>query len=153
MPATLVTLPEIFADKILRMPDFQRGYSWAVKNETKQLNDLWNDLQNIEDGSPHFMGIITLEQITEKTKARWENEHPVTDDLKILVGEEKLVPYFVVDGQQRLVSLSILLYLLTKESDISEKNREGLLALLRKQNGDNTCYLFGYEKDTPLTSI
>ena len=37
----LQSLTEIFNEKIFRIPDFQRGYSW----ENNQLEDFWEDLR------------------------------------------------------------------------------------------------------------
>lgn len=39
----LLSLSEIFNNKIFRIPDFQRGYSW----EERQLDDFWEDIQNL----------------------------------------------------------------------------------------------------------
>ena len=44
MLSKLINLTELFDHIILRMPDYQRGYSW---DSNKQLKDLWNDLENI----------------------------------------------------------------------------------------------------------
>ena len=145
----LVNLTELFNSVILRMPDYQRGYSWGTKNETKQLNDLWNDLENIGDEAYHFTGVITLEKITSKSKFRWEKEFEITDNLTALIGTNEHTPYFVVDGQQRLVSLMILLSLLSKENDILDKQKEISDKFISMTNDGKTHYLFGYEKDTP----
>ena len=39
----LTTLSNLFEKIVLRIPDYQRGYSW----EQEQLTDFWNDLSNI----------------------------------------------------------------------------------------------------------
>lgn len=147
-PSKLVTLTELFRLKIFRMPDYQRGYAWANKKESKQLNDLWNDLENIGDEAFHFTGVITLEKITKKSKFRWQKEFDVSDNLTIFFDENEYTPYFVVDGQQRLVSLMILLSLLSKEEELLEKRKEAQSFVSTIENG-KTHYLFGYEKDTP----
>jgi hypothetical protein len=148
MPSKLITLPEIFAGKILRIPDYQRGYSWAIKKETKQMNDLWVDLQNIEN-SPHFMGIITLEKISKGTLGRWQREFGnIDEELRIQFGGDERTPYFVVDGQQRLVSLTILLFLLSKDPDALNHGQTITNMLANSENGQH-CYNFGYEVDTP----
>ena len=54
----LKTLPEIFNNKIFRIPDYQRGYAW----ENKQLNDFWNDLSNLDEKRIHYTGMITVEE-------------------------------------------------------------------------------------------
>jgi uncharacterized protein with ParB-like and HNH nuclease domain len=70
------------------IPLFQRPYSW----ETKDWTTLWDDLMaqyEVEDRSSHFMGAI----VTVPVKS-------------VPVGVTKHV---VIDGQQRLTTLSILL--------------------------------------------
>jgi len=65
--------------KSFRVPDYQRNYSW----ETKHLDDLWRDLENVKKN--HFYGTIILEK---------------TEEDEVLE---------IVDGQQRLTSALILL--------------------------------------------
>lgn len=145
----LVNLTQLFNCVILRMPDYQRGYSWGTKKETKQLNDLWNDLENINPEAYHFTGVITLEKITAKSKFRWEKEFDISENLTASIGKIGYTPYFVVDGQQRLVSLIILLSLLSKEKDILEKQKEISNKFISTASNGKLNYLFGYEKDTP----
>ncbi len=144
MPSKLENLNSVFDHKILRMPDYQRGYSWEEK---KHLNDLWNDLENVSDGSYHFTGIITLEKIEDASKRRWESEFEISENLTAFITNQEYTPYFVVDGQQRLVSLIILLSLLRnvlegKDEEISKK-------FISIKTESKNFYLFGYEKDTP----
>lgn len=49
----LQSLTEIFNEKIFRIPDFQRGYSW----ETNQLEDFWEDLENLKEDKIHYIGL------------------------------------------------------------------------------------------------
>ena len=80
----LKSLSYIFRDdiKIYIIPDYQRGYSW----ETEQLNDLWEDLENLADGRFHYTGMFTF--------------------CKTEQGDNS---YYVVDGQQRMTTLIILI--------------------------------------------
>ncbi len=66
-----------------RVPSFQRDYSWKEEH----WEDLWLDLQDItaKRSSQHYMGSLVLMQ----------NENP----------EE----YTIIDGQQRIATLSILI--------------------------------------------
>jgi uncharacterized protein with ParB-like and HNH nuclease domain len=67
------------------VPDYQRQYSW----EEEQLEKLWNDIQNIDmQNDTHFLGSILL--VNRDTNI---NERDVNE---------------VVDGQQRLATISIL---------------------------------------------
>ena len=55
----LQSLSEIFNNKIFRIPDFQRGYSW----EERQLDDFWEDIQNLSSDKIHYIGLLTVEPI------------------------------------------------------------------------------------------
>ena len=65
-------------NKKLKIPPYQRNYSW----DQKQFNDLWSDILSLRESSTethHFMGLLVL--IDQKDHVE------------------------VVDGQQRLTSL------------------------------------------------
>ena len=80
------SLSDVFAPgERLRMPPYQRSYSWG---ETEAL-DLLGDLQEATDAQiPHFIGAVVF-----------------------VHGEERGV-LEIVDGQQRLTTLTILLCVL-----------------------------------------
>ncbi|QXC09831.1 DUF262 domain-containing protein [Aeromonas sp. FDAARGOS 1408] len=61
------------------VPRFQRDYAW----DSEQWEDLWNDINSLNSESFHYMGYIVLQQ-----KEQYQ--------------------YEVIDGQQRLVTLSII---------------------------------------------
>lgn len=90
------TLLKILEDDKLRytVPQYQRGYSW----EKESLDELWDDLTQTvyEKNSDHFMGILVFCETTDSGLLE------------------------IVDGQQRLVTTSILLRALydnVKEND------------------------------------
>jgi uncharacterized protein with ParB-like and HNH nuclease domain len=92
---TLRTLLE--GTKQFQIPLFQRRYSWEKKN----WNTLWDDLMSIYDGEVedgYFMGTI----VTQST--------PGTAD--------GISPFIVIDGQQRLTTLTLLLVVLRKRKII-----------------------------------
>ncbi len=59
------------------VPHFQRDYSW----EQEQWEDLWTDIESLEQEGFHYMGYIVL-------RRKGPND------------------FEVIDGQQRLVTLS-----------------------------------------------
>ncbi|MCM7532243.1 MULTISPECIES: DUF262 domain-containing protein [Enterobacter] len=61
------------------VPRFQRDYAWDVG----QWEDLWGDINSLDDEGFHYMGYIVLQQ-----KEQYQHE--------------------IIDGQQRLVTLSII---------------------------------------------
>jgi uncharacterized protein with ParB-like and HNH nuclease domain len=68
-------------DGIFRVPVFQRDYSWKVEN----WEELWNDImQSKLSGNRHYMGSIVLINRSNKI-------------------------YDVIDGQQRLTTLTIII--------------------------------------------
>lgn len=66
-------------DLNLTLPDYQREYCWEDKN----IIDLWHNLKKIQDGKPFHLGTIILHDYKNK--------------------------YDIIDGQQRLITLSIIL--------------------------------------------
>ena len=147
---TLETLSSIFSNKILRIPDYQRGYSW----EKEQLEDLWNDLSNINfaiDNSFHFTGIITLNKPSENNLVKLREEGFDLTGSSIDFFEQNYQAFNVVDGQQRLVTLLILISLLVSSlEDITQNDKNKILEkFISIKQGENLYYLFGYEKDIP----
>ncbi len=79
----LKSLSEIFSDTVnFVVPDYQRGYSWGPE----QLDDLWEDLENLTESRVHYTGMFTFCK-SEKGKNTYE----------------------IVDGQQRMTTLIILI--------------------------------------------
>ena len=74
-----LNLTQLFSVGRLTIPDYQRRYAWRVDVE---LEDFWNDLKNVSKQDPYFMGVIILSEDGGR--------------------------YEVVDGQQRLISLTLL---------------------------------------------
>ena len=92
----LVSLSDLFNQKIFRIPDYQRGYAW--KNQ--QLEDFWDDLYNLTGDRIHYTGMLSLKQLKIEDCTTWVEE-------KWILGTYK--PYHIVDGQQRLTTFIILL--------------------------------------------
>jgi hypothetical protein len=87
MDPQLLTLSKIFTERLLRIPDYQRGYAWA----DKQLRDFWNDIQQLEPGRNHYTGVLTLESVPDAVVRQWD------DDLWI-VEAKSYQPFFVSSG-------------------------------------------------------
>ena len=57
--AQLLTLPQIFNDRLFTIPDYQRGYAW----EKKQVEELLKDIDHLmNDGVAlrHYTGTLVL---------------------------------------------------------------------------------------------
>lgn len=83
-----LSLRELF-EKQLSIPDYQRSYSWR----SNHVQDLLKDICDCK--LPYLMGTVILHKI--------ENDDE---------GEEECEQFNIVDGQQRLITLSILLHIL-----------------------------------------
>lgn len=88
----------------LRIPSYQRRYSW----EEEHFEDLWNDLNAIDPEGSHFFGTIVFMADTHVAQG--------TNEIDI------------VDGQQRITTVSILLCAIRdhlrenySEGDISDR--------------------------------
>jgi len=92
----LWTFAELFEGRIFEVPDYQRGYAW----EAPQLRDLVEDLAALRGDQRHYTGTVVL--------------HP-QDKEEQDEALRKLVVHHIVDGQQRLTTLTILLSVLKRE--------------------------------------
>ena len=110
-----VTLNEVLGNgKKMQVPLFQRDYSWDEDN----WEDLWNDILSSEQtGSVHYMGSVVLQNIDGKN-------------------------YYIIDGQQRFATLSILILALINkirilaDNDVDkEANRERVEMLMNQYIG------------------
>lgn len=134
----------ILSDKLFRIPEYQRHYSW----QPRQRNELFEDIKKLEsarkkyDERTHFMATI----VCLKTKDKEQ------------VGSNTFYIYDVVDGQQRLTTLVILLKAIclklkaddqigeAKELDKLLVKDDGRLIILQN-NHDNRLSLRNYLKD------
>ena len=151
----LQSLTNIFANKIFRIPDYQRGYAW----QNPQLVDFWEDIINLRSDKYHYTGMLSIKQLNRKETEKLGNEERWLLDK----GYEA---YHIVDGQQRLTTFIIMLNEIIKlvrnlpdskgksDKDIS-LDADSIESISNKYisrkhpGGMVTTYIFGYEKDTP----
>lgn len=142
-----MSLQEIFNQKIFRIPDFQRGYSW----EEKQLEEFWEDIENLKLDRVHYTGLLTVEPIDGNNLKtdKWREDSYLLDNLDYK-------PFYVVDGQQRITTSIIfiteILKTLKEEELILGKNKgywNEKFLFQRWGELDYHSYIFGYEKDDP----
>jgi len=104
---------DIFCDKYLfRIPSYQRPYAWTTEQTGELLDDVSSacgETGNVIDASPYFLGSIVLIKDPSKPEAD------------------------VVDGQQRLTTLTILLAVLR---DLAEPKIAQSVHQLLCQTGD-----------------
>lgn len=94
MATTKIT--DLFNDRYFEIPRYQRGYAW----EKQHVRELFDDIKEaIESNSSHYIGTVVLSKCA-------------TDSKK----------YYIVDGQQRLTTITLLIaQLLQKIQDDETK--------------------------------
>ncbi len=91
------TIEQIFSERLLLVPDYQRGYAWDRGN----LVEFTDDLELLPPDRSHYTGTIILD-VTESERRRDAEG-----------GSYELVD--VVDGQQRLTTIILFLNALRRE--------------------------------------
>ena len=100
------SLQELFNNRIFRVPDYQRGYSW----EQQQVREFLDDLALLSPDRRHYTGTIVLHQpetIIEKS----DNEG------------KSYVEWQIVDGQQRFTTIVLLLNEISRALSEYENSR------------------------------
>lgn len=87
----LVSLSQLMSDRLLRIPDYQRGYAW----EHKQVSEFIEDVTYLPAQMTHFTGTIVLDPSAGVRRVDTFGQEFTTAD--------------VVDGQQRLTTSIIVL--------------------------------------------
>ena len=99
MDDLLEPIAKVFAHKLLRIPDYQRGYAW----EERQWEDFINDIEYLPKDKMHFTGTVVIHKQNGDVTKFQDNQFNTYE-------------YFdVVDGQQRLTTAVILLLVLRQE--------------------------------------
>ncbi|MDG5901402.1 DUF262 domain-containing protein [Shewanella xiamenensis] len=144
MKTELFSISRIFTERLLRIPDYQRGYAWT----DKQLKDFWGDLQQLERNHNHYFGVLTLEDVEKNKYSRWADD-------EWIIESKNYEPHYVVDGQQRLTTTVILIQCILEVIGESVINYTHPYEIRKKfifeskDNGISRSYLFGYEVDNP----
>lgn len=109
LPATSLCIADLLADPFLfSVPVYQRPYSWTLKEASQLLEDLVGaaGIDNADTSEPdYFLGSILLLSTAGETAISREGAPRV---------------YEIIDGQQRLVTLAILLCVLRDLDESSE---------------------------------
>ncbi len=152
----LQSLDQVFTKRLLRIPDYQRGYAWGEK----QLVEFWEDLISLDSTRAHYTGVLSIKAVPAETYATWT-------DVKWLVDGRGYTPYFIVDGQQRLTTVSIFIQCLIEaiKSNPDNKNLrddeiylgayrlseivENFIVVKEPRHQIINTYKFGYEVDNP----
>ena len=123
MDAKERSIQEVFCDgRLLRIPFFQRSYTWEEANWERFNSDM-QDLIGRDEKHKYFLGSLILKE-----------DKITTEELDENVSSK----FTVIDGQQRLTTLSIYLKALVNALDETPA----------KRRFDN-LFLYNYESPTP----
>lgn len=114
MEPTNQTFQELIGNGVkYQVPRFQRDYAW----DKEQWEDLWSDIETLKEERHHYMGYIVLQR---------KSQHD----------------FEVVDGQQRLITLSLVvlaamknIQLLINKNNEASENTERLRVLTERYIG------------------
>ena len=100
--STVIDVQQFLVGKTLRIPPYQRDYAWT----TDQVEDLFDDVQEaIDSRTGNYLGTVVLAQGTD-------------------------LAYEIVDGQQRLATLTIMVQALLQQLATSDLDRIACEAIL-----------------------
>lgn len=111
-------LNKLFADRVFRIPEYQRYYSW----EEKQRKDLFLDIEQLKEKGvdrDHFMATVVCYKTNEVKE----------------IGSKEYRMYDIVDGQQRLTTLILLIKAIHLKLDDNEDKKE-LGTIIVKSDGN-----------------
>lgn len=143
----LKSLIEIFNNSFFRIPDYQRGYAW----KKEQLDDFWDDLYHLSASNSHYTGLITVKKVTYEEAEQFSGDKWNFD---LWLFEKGLKAYYLIDGQQRLLTSIILLkVILDRFEDSEEINYSNKVfyndKFLYQRSKEYHSFIFGYERDNP----
>ena len=114
--ASIITLTELYNLEKLKIPEYQRPYKWTEKNG----NNLIDDIISNKNKSEYRLGTLVLHQ------------------------KQKNDDYEIVDGQQRIITIALILFALNK-------NKEELLRYWENLNKLHENELLKHKFDNPIS--
>lgn len=148
MDSSLISISKIFTERLLRIPDYQRGYAWTEK----EVSEFWNDLMFLEEEKNHYVGVLTLEEVPKVNVDSWIEDHWI-------IYSKSYKPSYIVDGQQRITTVILLIQSIIEEvkgrgnndqlnyTDLNDIRKKFIFE--EKSNTNARSYIFGYDKDNP----
>jgi uncharacterized protein with ParB-like and HNH nuclease domain len=118
------TLHTVFKEQRYEVPYYQRPYAWETDNAEELFDDLFTAFQSSRKGDDsYFLGSIVLFDGGKNDRHK------------------------IIDGQQRLVTLQLLLLALARKID-DQNNKEELLSYVRSKEN-----VFAGTKSEPVVKI
>jgi len=155
----LYSFDELITQRLFRIPDYQRGYAWTEV----QLKDFWEDVRSLREGQQHYTGAITTERVAQNSLERWADESeslassnwhdPNADHPHILNADSTITPLYIVDGQQRLLTIAIFLTAACDSNLLGESHTQRLRSqYLIRLLANDLIPVIGYEPHVPSHS-
>ena len=110
------TLNKLLANRLFRIPHYQRAYSWKHEHRDAMFTDILK-LKNTPSDSFHFMATVV-------GLKRKEEEREIATELYDFIE--------IVDGQQRITTLVLLLKAIERKLDCKKPNEKELSQELQK---------------------
>jgi hypothetical protein len=95
------SLKELATAGVFHIPEYQRYYSWTEP----EWSDLWTDLYTLPEGKQHYFGTIVIQRTTDTETAQQIDGYGSETEKRINL---------LIDGQQRLTSLTLLVKAMTE---------------------------------------
>ena len=102
-----ITINRLFSSGYFSIPDYQRDYEWTNSENSTLIDDILSLLSEDDSDSKHFIGAIVTVPYEE---ANGNNKSINFEEYEIPKESIK----HIVDGQQRLTSLSVMLAAIKK---------------------------------------
>ena len=122
----IISLDDLFHNRIFLIPDYQRGYSW----EQRHIGEFLEDLEFLKSESYHYTGTVVLQPL----------KSPKANDAQ----GKQYTSVAIVDGQQRLTTIVILLNEIRKildeipdQSDELSNGIDNTYIRVKKTNGED----------------
>lgn len=114
------TIHQLYSDSCYKIPDYQRGYAWGKSNVEQLISDLQEAIVRGKDF--YFLSSLTvcLESDSSNEKTGYE---------------------FVIDGQQRLITISLVMKVLMNILDKNSFIRTQLVGCIKKSDSETKLYL------------
>lgn len=122
-----------------------------TSEQNKEVLEFWQDICQMSEDKPYYMGVITTESIdikSENTSRSWRED-------EWIIKTSNYRPYHIVDGQQRLTSLILLLNSIIQHCQANKKEELNFLLVnsiyqkfIAVQKGtltETVTTLFGYD--------
>ena len=121
--AGVITLTDLYKLGNLKIPEYQRPYKWTEKN----VNNLIDDIISNRDKSEYRLGTLVLHQTKQEDHLNVLDQY---DDATLVLHQTKQEDNYIfeiVDGQQRIITLMLILCALSEnykkvDKQLYEKN-------------------------------